>query len=160
MQETDFTVFSLVYSTVTPCAKKVAKGMSSDDLPVIFGGPSFLFTSSVASPSAMGNVVSCLAGLEHAVSSATKSSRRYFTGRDGERLTTPSSATAEARRTGCGKVAGGEGGGSSRWDAPEQFAAAHGSALRLLGFDCSSRHGGHDRNWIRVGGDIDALTGL
>ena len=42
-----------------------------------------------------------------------------------------SSAAAEARRTGCGKAAGGEGGGSSRCDAPEQFAAAHCSALRL-----------------------------
>ena len=37
---------------------------------------------------------------------------RVFTKRE-QRLTTPSSATAEARRTGCGKAAGGAGGGSS-----------------------------------------------
>jgi hypothetical protein len=41
-------------------------------------------------------------------------------------LTTASSATAEGWRDGCGKAVGGEGGGSSRRDRPEPFAAAHG----------------------------------
>ena len=48
------------------------------------------------------------------------------------RLTTPSSATAEARRTGCGKVAGGAGGGSSQWDAPEIDGNVHVSSRRPL----------------------------